>query len=87
MELTEIDRYNTRMPESINNHSIRVYENEKGEIVMLDRNTSCIPPCFELSKPFAKNFVGIVPIEDGDFCEGNSWRFAEKTMRYIYKNK
>lgn len=72
------------MPQSINNHSIRMYENEKGEIVSLDRNNSFSPPSFELSKPYSKDYVGIVPIADRNFCEGKSWKTSEKKMREIY---
>jgi len=86
------------MPQSINNHSIRIYENERGEIVSLDRNNSFSPPsfelskpfekrfysAFELSKPFEKRFCGIVSIVDRNFCDGKSWKSAEKKMREIY---
>jgi len=86
MQLTETNRCYSRMPDSMMNHSIRDYTNEKGEIVMLDRNNSFEPPVFKLSKPYPTSLRGIIPIEDENFCEGKSWKFAEKTMRELYKN-
>jgi hypothetical protein len=84
MKLTERSRYRTSMPDSINNHSIRTYETDTGEIVVLDRNNSACPPYFELSRNFSKDFVGITPMKDKDFCEGKSWKHAVARMREVF---
>lgn len=87
MKLIEVDRYYTRLPKSINNHSVRVfvgeYEGLDGVAVRdtvktyLDRITDISPRCFEAYNFFGEGCSQSIKINGQRFFgSGLSWKKA-----------
>jgi hypothetical protein len=83
MKLTQIDRdYYGHDERAINKHSVRVYEDEKGQRYNLSRTTDGIPRFFEAYGPYAADFLGFLPrfkVNDRDYWgEGIGWKKAQR---------
>lgn len=75
-----IDKY--RSYESINNHSVRIYECDNNTYY-LDKNNSAIPAYYKL---LTDNKSGMPTKIDINFQDGLSWAKAEKIV-FDYINK
>ena len=74
---------------SINKHSARTFEDEKGNLIVLSRTLDGCPPFFEAYGPYSKDHVGVLPrlrVAGREYW-GGGWSWRKALMLFCHELK